>query len=95
MRLHLNGEIFRRNRSANMKSAQRDVGLTQRKIKVWRRRFDHASVFAILNDPDDLEEGTGSGLDAEAFSNGVLIGPELSASVKARPRCTGMRRVSK
>src|ERR1700681_2992235 len=68
LRLHLHGEIFWWNGSANMKRAKRYVGLTQRKIEVRRRRFDHASVFAILNDTDHLEERPGSSLDTEAFS---------------------------
>src|SRR5207249_10146530 len=58
-----------------MESAERHVGLAQRDVKKRLRIFDHAFVLAVLYDADNLNEWTGRTLDAETFSERILLGP--------------------
>src|SRR5438094_3737404 len=60
-----------------MESAERHVGLAQRDVKKRLRILDHAFVLAVLYDADNLNEWTGRTLDAETFSERILVGPEF------------------
>ena len=41
------------------------------------RNFDDPFVLAVLNNPDDFDEGSGRAFGAEALTEGILIGPEF------------------
>src|ERR1700674_3308630 len=60
-----------------MESAEGNVSLTKRQIEVRLRIFDHALVLAVLDNADNFDERSGSAFSAEAFAEGILIGPEF------------------